>query len=169
MPGCAIQVLCTPTRFSGCATAHPAHPFPQPLLRCIVHVQCMWKCFERIIFSRPWGANGTSPSASNSRLYLGFILIRNRLRGAPKGRARGPGPSPWDLKSTRFSVFLPLNYVTFVLATRILIFLLFGRTEEACSLVKSLHKVYFSHPTGLYLWKFTLGPSPWGNPGCAPV
>ena len=23
------------------------------------------------------------------------------FRGAPKGRARGPGPSPWDLKKTR--------------------------------------------------------------------
>ena len=31
-PGCSKQVLCTPTRFSRCATAHPAHPFSQPLV-----------------------------------------------------------------------------------------------------------------------------------------
>ena len=47
-------------------------------------------------------------------------------------------------------------------------FLLCGKTEEACSVAKSLRKVYFSHPTGRYVWKFLLGPSPWENPGCAP-
>ena len=39
------------------------------------------------------------------------IQRRGRLQGAPKRRARGPGPSPWDLSSTRFLGFLPLNYV----------------------------------------------------------
>ena len=42
------------------------------------------------------------------------------LRGAPKGRARVPGPSPWSLHNTKFSVFLPLNTVIFVFATRVL-------------------------------------------------
>ena len=69
----------------------------------------------------------------------------------PRGGPGGPGPSPWDPKSTRFSVFLPLNYVIFVFATRIQRFLLCGWTKEACSMVKSLRKVYFSHPTGHYL------------------
>ena len=38
----------------------------------------------------------------------------------PRGRRGGPGPSPCDLKNARFSVFLPLNYVIFVYATRVL-------------------------------------------------
>ena len=31
-------------------------------------------------------------------------------------RARGPGPSPWNLPSTIFSGFLPLNYVIYIFA-----------------------------------------------------
>ena len=69
----------------------------------------------------------------------------------PRGGPEGPGPSPWDLKTTRFSVFLPSNYVIFVFASRVLKLLRCGRTEEACSMVKSLRKVYFWHPTGHYL------------------
>ena len=37
-------------------------------------------------------------------------------RGAPKGRTQGPGPSPWDLPSTRFSGFILLNYIICIFA-----------------------------------------------------
>ena len=36
--------------------------------------------------------------------------------------------------------------------------LLCGRTEEACSMVNSLRKVDFSHPTGHYTWTFFRAP-----------
>ena len=72
-------------------------------------------------------------------------------RGAPKGRARGPGSSPWDLKSTSFSVFLLLNYVIFVLATRVLKLFAMWKDRGSLSMVRGLRKVYFSHPTGHYL------------------
>ena len=75
-------------------------------------------------------------------------------RGASKGRARGPH---WDLKNTIFSVFLLLNYVIYIFEV-FFSFLLCGRTEEACSMVNSLHKVDFSHPTGHYTGKKILGP-----------
>ena len=74
-------------------------------------------------------------------------------RGAPKGRARGAAPPPWDLKNAIFSGFLPLNYVIYIFEVCFLCFLLCGRTEEACSMVNSLRKVDFSHPTGHYTWK----------------
>ena len=69
-------------------------------------------------------------------------------RGARKGKARGAQALPLGPKNTRFSVFLPLNYVIFILAIRVLKLLLRGKTEKACSMVKRLCKVYFSHPTG---------------------
>ena len=37
--------------------------------------------------------------------------------------------------------------------------MLCGRTEESCSMVNSLRKVDFSHPTGHYTWK-KFRPSP---------
>ena len=64
-------------------------------------------------------------------------------RGAPKGRARGARPSPWDLKNTIFSGFPPLNYVIYIFEVCFLCFLLCERTEEACSMVNSLRKVDF--------------------------
>ena len=94
-----------------------------------------------------------------------FVLPGAHQRGGPGG----PGPSPWGLKSTRFSGFLPLYYMICVFATRVLKLFAMWKDQEACSMVKSLRKVYFSHPTGHYLWKFLLGPSPWENPGCAPA
>ena len=42
---------------------------------------------------------------------------QGRTQGEGPG---GGGPSSWDLKSTRFSGFLPLNYVIYVFATRVL-------------------------------------------------
>ena len=54
------------------------------------------------------------------------------IRGAPKGRARGARALPLRHKSTRFSVFLPLNYVIFVFAIRVL--KLFAMWEERRSL-----------------------------------
>ena len=33
----------------------------------------------------------------------------------------------------------------------------YERIEEACSMIKSLRKVYFLHPTCHYLWSFLLG------------
>ena len=79
-------------------------------------------------------------------------------RGASKGRARAPPPPPWDLKNAIFSGFLPLNYVIYIFEVGFLCFLLCGRTEEACSMVNSLRKVDFSHPTGHYTWKKFIPP-----------
>ena len=45
------------------------------------------------------------------------VLVINSFcvsRSAPKGRARGARASPWDLKNTIFSGFLPLNYVIYI-------------------------------------------------------
>ena len=67
-------------------------------------------------------------------------------RGAPKGRARGPGPSSWDLKCIRFSWFLPLNYVVCIFATRVLNFLLCGRIQEARALLATIHENFCSGP-----------------------
>ena len=45
-----------------------------------------------------------------------------------------------------FLGFIPLNYVKSVYGS----FLPCGRIEEACSMVKNLREVDFSHPTGHY-------------------
>ena len=74
-------------------------------------------------------------------------------QGAPKGMARGAAPPPLGPENTIFSGFLPLNYVIYIFEVCFLCFLLCGRTEEACSMVNSLRKVDFSHPTGHYTWK----------------
>ena len=86
--------------------------------------------------------------ASGVRLAERHSPLQGRTHG---GGARDPGP-PWDLKNTIFSVFLPLNYVTcnFEVCFFFSSFLLFRKTEEACSMVNSLRKVDFSHPTGHY-------------------
>ena len=69
------------------------------------------------------------------------------------GGDEGPGP-PWDLKNTIFSGFLPLNYVICIFEVCFFLsFLLRGRIEEACSMVNSLRKIDFSHPTGHYTRK----------------
>ena len=74
------------------------------------------------------------------------ILPHDRAVGAHR---RGTGPSPpWDLKNALFLGFLPLNYVISIFEV---CFLLCGRTEEACSMVKSLRKVDFSRPTDHYI------------------
>ena len=76
--------------------------------------------------------------------------------GCRQGRTQGEGPgarAPWDLKNTIFSGFLPSNYVIYIFEVCFLCFLLCGRAEEACSMVNSLRKVNFSHPTGHYTWK----------------
>ena len=87
----------------------------------------------------------------------------------PRGGPGGFAPPPWDLKNTIFSVFLPLNYVIYIFEVCFfLCFLLCLRTEEACSIVNSLRKVDFSHPTGHYTWKKFVPPSS-ENPGCAPA
>ena len=70
----------------------------------------------------------------------------------------GPGPSPWDLKNTIFSGFLPLNYLMYIFEVCFLCFLLCGRTEEACSMVNSLRKVDFSHHSGHYTWRKKFAP-----------
>ena len=83
---------------------------------------------------------------------------------APTG-GRGTRP-PFEPENTIFSGFLPLNYVICIF--KVWFFsALCGRTEEACSMVNSLRKVDFSHPTGHYIWK-KVAPPPWENPGCAP-
>ena len=46
-----------------------------------------------------------------------------------------------------------INYVICSLKSVFLSFLLCGRSEEACSMVNSLRKVDFSHPTGHYTCK----------------
>ena len=38
-------------------------------LGCIVHVQCTCKCFQRIIFSRPWGAHGMRHRSQTRRSH----------------------------------------------------------------------------------------------------
>ena len=45
---------------------------------------------------------------------------RKREDVTPGAHSRGGSGGPWDLKNTRFSVFLPLNYVIFIFATRVL-------------------------------------------------
>ena len=60
----------------------------------------------------------------------------------PSGGPGGPGPSPWDLKNTIFSVFLPLNYVIFVFTTRVL--KLFAMWKDQGSL---LHGKELTSPT----------------------
>ena len=83
-------------------------------------------------------------------LHTVLICLRRRYT---QGRTQGEGPGarpPWDLKNTIFSGFLPLNYVIYIFEVCFLCFLLCGRTEEACSMVNSLRKVDFSHPTSHY-------------------
>ena len=46
------------------------------------------------------------------------MFITSTCRGAPMEPE--PFPHPWNLKTTRFSVFLALNYVILVFATRVL-------------------------------------------------
>ena len=73
------------------------------------------------------------------------------MRGAPmRGGARAP---PWDLNKTLdFQVLLCKNYVICNFAACVLTkTFLCERTEKACSMVKSLRKVDFSHPTGHYV------------------
>ena len=77
-----------------------------------------------------------------------------------QGRTQGGEGPPWDLKNTIFSGFLPLNYVICIFQVCFLSFLLCGRTEEACSMVNSLRKVDFSHPTGQYTCKKIAAPPP---------
>ena len=67
-------------------------------------------------------------------------------QGRPQGEGSdGPGP-PWDLKITIFSGFLPLNYLIYIFEVCFLCFLVYGRTEEACSMINSLRKVDFFAP-----------------------
>ena len=69
--------------------------------------------------------------------------------GAPTGGgSEGPGPSHFQ------GFLICISEVCF------LSFLLCGRTEEACSMVNSLRKVDFSHPTGHFTWNKIFGPSP---------
>ena len=49
-------------------------------------------------------------------MTLTVIVIEPNDQGAPKGRVRGPGPSLWDLPSSRLSGFLSLNYVIRIFA-----------------------------------------------------
>ena len=39
------------------------------------------------------------------------------IKAHPRGGPGGTGPSPWDLPSTRFAGFIPLNYVICISAT----------------------------------------------------
>ena len=100
-----------------------------------------WDCFEVQISWTSLRSMTTGPSCISHQ--------QGRTHG---GGARGLG-SPWDLKNTIFSGFLPLTYVICILEVCFFSVLLYGRTEEACSMVKSLRKVDFSHPTGHYTWK----------------
>ena len=70
----------------------------------------MVKSLRKVDFSHP---------AACWPLYMKQIIAPS-CRGAPKGRTRGPWPSPCDLKSTKFSGFLPLNFVICVFVTRAL-------------------------------------------------
>ena len=83
-----------------------------------------------------------------------YTKFHGVCQGRTHGGPRVPAP-PWDLKkNTIFSGFLPLNYVIWIFkVVFFLSFLLCGRTEEACSMVDSLRKVDFSHPTGHSTWK----------------
>ena len=72
------------------------------------------------------------------------------------------------MKNTIFSGFLPLNYVIYIFDVCFLCFLLCGGTEEACSMVNSLRKVDFSHPTGHYTWE-KIRPPPLENILGAPL
>ena len=112
-----------------------------------------------------------NPPSPRTATIIKFWHICHDLRslsGAhPRGGPGGPSP-PWDMKNIIFSGFRPLNYVIYIFEVCFLCFLLCGRTEEACSMVNSLRKVDFSHPTGHYTYmKQKFGPHPWENPGCA--
>ena len=97
------------------------------------------------------------------------LLLQSQGRTQGEGPGARPPPPPCDLKNTIFSGFLPLNYVIYIFEVCFLCFLLCGRTEEAWSMVNSLRKVGFSHPTGHYTWeKISPPPPPWENPGSAP-
>ena len=80
--------------------------------------------------------------------------------GAHPRMARRTRPPPWDLKNTIFSRFHPLSYVICIFEVCFRNFLLCGRTEGACSMVNSLRKVDFSHPTGHYTCKKIAAPPP---------
>ena len=58
--------------------------------------------------------------AHENESCMTFQLGLQPLGAHPRGGPGGPGPSPWDLENTRFSVCLPLSYVSFVLATCVL-------------------------------------------------
>ena len=54
-------------------------------------------------------------------------------------------------RSTIFSGFLPLGKLRYLyLSSLFFSFLPCGRSEETCSTVMTLHKVYISHPSGHY-------------------
>ena len=88
-----------------------------------------------------WGGGDASP----------FDNSTEDVSGAHPRGAMGPAPPPLRPKNTRFSWFLPLNYVICSFEERVRKFLLCGRSEETFSMVKSLRKVYFSQPTDQYI------------------
>ena len=129
-----------------------------PLLTKSRLVNC--KIFHERSMGGTWEGRNYGPwSPKRSKSIIGPPK-KHRARGAPKGRARGPPPPPWDLKNTIFSGFLPLNYVIYIFEVCFLCFLLCGRTEEACGMVNSLRKVDCSHPTGHYTRKKNFPPPP---------
>ena len=110
----------------------------------------------------------------NFRTFLFLVSLRPTAQtdeesGAhpPGGGARGPGPPFGTWKTPYFQGFFRKITRFASLKSVFLSFLLCGRNEAACRMIKSLRKIDFSHPTGHHTWK-KFAP-PWENPGCAPV
>ena len=93
--------------------------------------------------------------------------MRGQGRTPRGGGARGPGPPFGTWKTPYFQGFFRKITRFASLKSVFLSFLLCGRNEAACRMIKSLRKIDFSHPTGHHTWK-KFAP-PWENPGCAPV
>ena len=98
-----------------------------------------------------------STDASRCSLYSRNRFPLVRLRGSrsharTQGRTQGgEGPGP-PLGPEKYYIFRGFPLITWFASLKSVFwrFLLCGRTEEACSMVNSLRKVDFSHPTGHY-------------------
>ena len=81
-------------------------------LGCIVHVQCTCKCFERIIFSRPWGSHGWRHRSQTRRSHA----YRTNLKSfggtiAVECKLHAPGPENLFDEGSFGLTRAPLGYI----------------------------------------------------------
>ena len=127
---------------------------PGPVWCCSVSLCLALSC--PIPTAQPWPA---LHEPARSRPTLPILSWTTQPGSTPGAHPRGPSPPPpWDLKKHYIFRVSSVKLRDLHLLSLFFKFLLCGKTEEACSMVNSLRKVDFSHPTGHYTWKFFSGP-----------